>query len=237
MAISFRVLNTKGPFERKAALVRVLLVEDDALLADGLIRSLKQADYTVDWTPDGEEAESILRVLEFDLVILDLTLPNMDGMEILRVLRQRKVPVPVLIVTARSEVDNRIKGLDLGADDYLTKPFEMGEFDARVRALLRRSRADGLKALSCGALTLDMAARRAYVNDQPLDLPRREFHVLEVLMSRHGRIISKDQIIDSISDFHDELNPSTVEIYIHRIRKNSKRRTLRFEPFAVSGTS
>ncbi len=195
------------------------MVEDDALLADGLIRSLKQADYTVDWTADGEEAESILRVLEFDLVILDLTLPNMDGLEILRVLRQRKVPVPILIVTARSDVDNRIKGLDLGADDYLTKPFEMGEFDARVRALLRRSRADGLKALSCGALTLDMAARRAYLNDRPLDLPRREFHVLEVLMSRHGRIISKDQIIDSISDLSDEINPSTVEIYIHRIRK------------------
>ncbi len=154
------------------------MVEDDALLADGMIRSLKQADYTVDWTADGEEAESTLRVLEFDLVILDLTLPKMDGLEILRVLRQRKVPVPVLIVTARSDVDNRVKGLDLGADDYLTKPFEMGEFDARVRALLRRSRADGLNALSCGALTLDMAARRAYVNDQPLDLPRREFHVL-----------------------------------------------------------
>ena len=198
------------------------MVEDDTLLADGLMRSLKQADYTVDWTADGEEAETILRVHEFDLVILDLTLPNMDGLEILRSLRSRKVPVPVLIVTARHEVDNRIKGLDLGADDYLTKPFEMGEFDARVRALLRRSRADGLKALSCGALTLDMAARRAYLNDQPLDLPRREFHVLEVLMSRHGRIISKDQIIDSISDFHDELNPSTVEIYIHRIRKKLK---------------
>jgi two-component system OmpR family response regulator len=195
------------------------LVEDDALLADGLIRSLKQADYTVDWTADGEEAESILRVMEFDLVILDLTLPNLDGLEILRVLRERNVPVPVLIVTARSDVDNRIKGLDLGADDYLTKPFEMGEFDARVRALLRRSHADGLKVLSCGALTLDMAARRAYLNDQPLDLPRREFHVLEVLISRHGRIISKDQIIDSISDFDDEMNPSTVEIYIHRIRK------------------
>jgi two-component system OmpR family response regulator len=195
------------------------LVEDDALLADGMIRSLKQADYTVDWTADGEEAESTLRVLEFDLVILDLTLPKLDGLEILRVLRQRKVPVPVLIVTARSDVDNRVKGLDLGADDYLTKPFEMGEFDARVRALLRRSRADGLNVLSCGALTLDMAARRAYVNDRPLDLPRREFHVLEVLMSRHGRIVSKDQIIDSISDFNDEMNPSTVEIYIHRIRK------------------
>ena len=203
----------------KGSLVRVLVVEDDALLADGLMRSLRQADYTADWTADGEEAEAILRIQEFDLVILDLTLPHMDGLEILRLLRSRKAPVAVLIITARSEVDDRIKGLDLGADDYLTKPFEMGEFDARVRALLRRAHAHGLKALSCGPLTLDIAARRAFLNDRPLDLPRREFHLLEVLMSRQGRIISKDQIIDSISDFHDEMNPSTVEIYIHRIRK------------------
>lgn len=199
--------------------MRVLLVEDDAMLADGLMRSLKQADYTVDWTADGEEAEAILRIQEFDLVVLDLTLPHMDGLEILRLLRSHKVPVPVLIITARSEVDDRIKGLDQGADDYLTKPFEMGEFDARVRALLRRNRADGLEVLSCGSLTLDIVARRAFVNDQPLDLPRREFHLLEVLLSRQGRIISKDQIIDSISDFDDELNPSAVEIYIHRLRK------------------
>ncbi len=199
--------------------MRVLLVEDDAMLADGLMRSLKQADYTVDWTADGEEAETILRIQEFDLVVLDLTLPHMDGLEILRLLRARKVPVSVLVITARSEVDDRIRGLDLGADDYLTKPFEMREFDARVRALLRRSRADGLEILSCGSLSLDTVARRAYMNDQPLDLPRREFHLLEVLMSRQGRIISKDQIINSISDFHDELNPSAIEIYIHRLRK------------------
>jgi two-component system OmpR family response regulator len=189
------------------------------MLADGLMRSLKRADYTVDWSADGEEAEVILRIQEFDLVVLDLTLPHLDGLEILRLLRSHKVPVPVLIITARSEVDDRIKGLDQGADDYLTKPFEMGEFDARVRALLRRDRADGLEVLSRGSLSLDMVARRAYMNDQPLDLPRREFHLLEVLLSRQGRIISKDQIIDSISDFDDELNPSTVEIYIHRLRK------------------
>jgi DNA-binding response OmpR family regulator len=199
--------------------LRILLVEDDAMLADGLIRSLKQTGYSVDWTADGEEAEATLRVQEFDLVILDLTLPNMDGLDILHVLRSRKIAVPVLIITARSDVDDRIKGLDLGADDYLTKPFEMGEFDARIRALLRRSHADGLSILSCGGLTLDMDARRAFKNNQPLDLPRREFDILEVLMSRHGWIISKDQIIDSISDFDDELTPSTVEIYIHRLRK------------------
>jgi two-component system, OmpR family, response regulator len=199
--------------------VRVLLAEDDAMLADGLVRSLRQTGYMVDWTADGEEAEAILRVQEFDLVILDLTLPNMDGLEVLRILRARKILVPILIITARSEVEDRIKGLDLGADDYLTKPFELGEFDARVRALLRRSHADGLESLSCGALSLDISARRAYLNAEPLDLPRREFHLLEALMSKQGRIISKDQIIDSISDFDDELTPSTVEIYIHRLRK------------------
>lgn len=199
--------------------MRVLLVEDDAMLAHELVRSLKQAEYAVDWSADGEDAESILRVQKFDLVVLDLTLPGMDGLEILRHIRSSKVPVPVLIITARSEVDDRIKGLDLGADDYLTKPFEMGEFDARVRALLRRSRADGLKMLQCGDLSLDMAARRTFLKEQSLDMPRRELHILEVLMSHQGRIMSKDQIIDSISDFDDELTPSTVEIYIHRLRK------------------
>lgn len=199
--------------------MRVLLIEDDAMLADGLRRSLEQSDYSVDWTGDGEDAEMILRTQEYDIVILDLTLPKMDGLEILRTLRARKIPVPVLITTARSEVDDRIKGLDLGADDYLTKPFEMGEFDARVRALVRRSHASGLEVLSCGNLKLDMTARRAFINDQTLDLPRREFHILEALLSRQGRIISKDQITDFISNFNEDLNPSAVEIYIHRLRK------------------
>jgi DNA-binding response OmpR family regulator len=199
--------------------MRVLLVEDDIMLADGLKRSLTQADYTVDWTADGEDAEEILRDQEFDLVVLDLTLPGMDGLEILRSLRMRKKPVPVLIITARSELDDRIKGLDLGADDYLTKPFELGEFDARVRALLRRSHGEGLEKLACGALTVDITARRAFLDETPLDLPRREHHILEALVSRQGRIVSKDQIVDFISGYDEELNPSAVEIYISRLRK------------------
>lgn len=199
--------------------MRVLLVEDDAMLADGLTRSLKQAGYAVDWTSDGEEAEAVLHAQEFDLVILDLTLPHMDGLDILRALRGRKVATPVLIITARSEVNDRIRGLDLGADDYLTKPFEIGEFDARVRALLRRSHASGLEEVTCGGLTLDISAHRAFVEDMPLELPRREYHILEALMSRQGRIISKEQIIDFISDFDDDLNPSAVELYVHRLRK------------------
>lgn len=199
--------------------MRVLLIEDDAILADGLIRSLKQADYAVDWSSDGEEAEVILRTQTFDLVILDLTLPHMDGLELLRGFRDRRSPTPVLIITARSEVDDRIRGLDLGADDYLTKPFELGEFDARVCALMRRSQGRGLDRLTFGAIALDISARRAFLDDQPLDLPRREFHILEVLMTRQGSILNKEQIIDRISDFEEDLSPSAIEIYVSRLRK------------------
>lgn len=199
--------------------MRVLLIEDDVILADGLMRSLRQADYTVDWSSDGREARAILRSYDFDLVILDLTLPQLDGLELLNDLRKQGKRIPVLITTARSDVDDRIRGLDLGADDYLTKPFELGEFDARVRALIRRSHGSGLQQLSCGGLTLDLSARRAFIDSQPLELPRREFHILEVLMTGRGRILSKEQIIEHISNFDQELTPSAVEIYISRLRK------------------
>ena len=199
--------------------MRVLLIEDDTILADGLVRALKQADYAVDWSGDGIEARAILRTYDFDLVILDLTLPKLDGLELLRDLRDQKKQTPVLIITARSDVGDRIRGLDLGADDYLTKPFELGEFDARVRALIRRSHGSGLQRLSCGRLNLDLTAHRAFIDLEPLDLPRREFHILEALMTGRGRILNKEQIIDHISEFDDELSTSAVEIYISRLRK------------------
>ena len=199
--------------------MRVLLAEDDARLAESLVCSLKQAGYAVDWTDDGDEAEVILKVQDYDLVILDLTLPGMDGLELLRKIRTSHKMVPVLITTARSEVEDRIRGLDLGADDYLTKPFELGEFDARVRALLRRSAGRGLNKLVCGALSLDLAGRRAFLNSEPLNLPKREYHILEALATRQGQILSKAQIIDRILDFDEELSPSAIEIYIHRLRK------------------
>ncbi|MCP3668620.1 MAG: response regulator transcription factor [Gammaproteobacteria bacterium] len=199
--------------------MHVLLVEDDTILADGLIRSLKQSDFTVDWSRDGGEAKAILRTYDFDLVILDLTLPKLDGLDLLRDLRHQRKQTPVLIITARSEVSDRIHGLDMGADDYLTKPFQLREFEARVRALIRRSHGSGLQQLSCGRLTLDLSARRAFIDSDPLNLPRREFHILEVLMAGQGHILNKEQIIDHISDFDDELNPSAVETYISRLRK------------------
>jgi two-component system OmpR family response regulator len=207
--------------------MRIFLIEDDTILADGLVRALKQADYAVDWSGDGNEARAILRTYDFDLVILDLTLPKLDGLELLRDLRDQKKQTPVLIITARADVDDRIRGLDLGADDYLTKPFELGEFDARVRALIRRSHGSGLQRLSCGRLTLDLTAHRAFIDSEPLELPRREFHILEVLMTGRGRILNKEQIIDHISEFDHELSPSAVEIYISRLRK-------KLEPAGVS---
>lgn len=212
--------------------MRILLVEDDAILADGLSRSLRQSDYAVDWIAQGDEAAAILKTETFDLVVLDLTLPGLDGLDILKRLRSQKHSTPVLIITARSDVDDRIAGLNLGADDYLTKPFNMGEFDARVRALLRRSQRQGLETIDCGDLTMDMSARRAFVAGKALNLPRREFHILEVLMTRRGRILSKEQIVDFIADFDEELSPSAVEIYIHRLRKKLEKssaaiRTLR----------
>ncbi|MCB2100185.1 MAG: response regulator transcription factor [Rhodobacterales bacterium] len=199
--------------------MRVLLIEDDPILADGLVRALRQAGYAVDWSGDGPEAEAILRAQDYDLVVLDLTLPGLDGLELLRGLRGRRAATPVLIITARAEVDDRIRGLDLGADDYLTKPFELGEFDARVRALLRRSRGRGLGRLTLGGLTVDIAARRAFIGDAPLDLRRREFGVLEVLMTAQGRILDKTRIIDHVAGFDEELSPAAVEIYISRLRK------------------
>jgi two-component system, OmpR family, response regulator len=218
--------------------MRVLLIEDDTVLADGLARSLKLAGHTVAWWANGEDAIGVLLVEKFNLVVLDLGLPDMDGLDILRTLRGRKATVPVLIITARSLVEDRIKGLDMGADDYLTKPFELIEFDARVRALLRRRYADGLDALICGDLSLDIAARRVFLSEKPLDLPRRELHILEAIMSRKGHLISKNQVVDFISTYNEDLNPSAVETYISRLRKklrgsNVEIRTIRGMGYSI----
>src|SRR5450759_860261 len=141
--------------------MRVLIVEDDPVLADGLTRSLRQADYAVDCVNDGTEADHVLATQSYDLVILDLGLPRVDGFEVLRHLRHRGIKVPVLILTARDALQDRVKGLDLGADDYMTKPFDLPELEARVRALIRRGQAGGSAVLTHGPLTLDTSGRRA----------------------------------------------------------------------------
>jgi len=199
--------------------MRVLIAEDDPVLADGLTRSLRGSDYAVDCVIDGGEADLVLTAQNYDLVILDLALPRLDGYEILRRLRRRGSKTPVLILTARDALEDRVKGLDLGGDDYLTKPFDLPELEARVRALIRRGQSGGGSILSHGALTLDTTGRRATLDGEPLDLSARELGVLEVLMLRSGRVVNKDQLAEQLYGWDEEVGVNAIEVYVHRLRR------------------
>jgi len=199
--------------------MRVLIVEDDPVLADGLTRTLRQADYAVDCINDGAEADHVLAAQSYDLVILDLGLPKIDGFEVLRRLRHRGAKVPVLVLTARDALQDRVKGLDLGADDYMAKPFDLPELEARVRALIRRGQSGGSSTLTHGALTLDIAGRRATLNDEPLELSARELGVLEVLMMRSGRVVGKEQLAEQLYGWDEEVGANAIEVYVHRLRR------------------
>lgn len=199
--------------------MRILIAEDDPVLADGLTRSLHQADYAVDCVATGDQADHVLIAQSYDLVILDLGLPRLDGFEVLRRLRHRGSKVPVLVLTARDALDDRVRGLDLGADDYLTKPFDLPELEARVRALIRRGQSGGGSVLSHGALRLDTAGRRATLNGTPLDLSARELGVLEVLMHRSGRVVNKEQLAEQLYGWDEEVGANAIEVYVHRLRR------------------
>ena len=199
--------------------MRLLLVEDDVVLADALARALRRAGYAVDHLSCGTEANSALIEAVHDLVILDLGLPGMDGFEVLRRLRARGATVPVLILTAREAVQERVYGLDLGADDYLLKPFEMSELEARVRALLRRGVAGGGAVIQWGALRFDSAGRRVFLGERPIDLSARELGVLEALLARVGKVVSKEQLMEHLCDWGEVVGPNAIEVYVHRLRK------------------
>jgi len=199
--------------------MRILIAEDNPVLADGLTRSLRASDYAVDCATDGGEADHVLAAQNYDLVILDIGLPKLDGYEVLRRLRRRGSKTPVLFLTARDGLDDRVRGLDLGGDDYLTKPFDLPELEARVRAHIRRGQSGGGSLLVHGALTLDTAGRRATLNGEPLDLSAREFGVLEVLMLRSGRVVNKDQLAEQLYGWDEEVGPNAIEVYVHRLRR------------------
>lgn len=199
--------------------MRILIAEDDPTLADGLTRSLHQADHAVDCVPDGEQADHVLTAQNYDLVILDLGLPKLDGYEVIRRLRRRGATVPVLVLTARDALADRVRGLDLGADDYLTKPFELPELEARVRALIRRGQSGGSSLLTHGPLALDTGGRRATLDNVPLELSAREFGVLEVLMLRSGRVVNKEQLAEQLYGWEEEVGSNAIEVYVHRLRK------------------
>lgn len=207
--------------------MRILIVEDDPVLADGLTRSLRGADYAVDCLNSGAEADHVLAAQPYDLVILDIGLPGLDGLEVLRRLRRRGAAVPVLMLTARDSLTDRVKGLDIGADDYMVKPFDLRELEARVRALIRRGQSGGASALTHGALVLDTAGRRATLAGEALELSARELGVLEVLMMRSGRVVNKEQLAEQLYGWDEEVGPNAIEVYVHRLRR-------KLEPAGVS---
>ena len=212
--------NTKLKYQAQGgSTMRVLIAEDDQVLADGLLRSLRSGGYAVDQVSSGTEADAALASHEFDLVILDLGLPKMHGLDVLKRLRARGSSMPVLILTAADSVEQRVKGLDLGADDYMAKPFSLQELEARVRALTRRGLGTASTVIKHGPLNFDATGRVAYLNDQMLDLSAREIGLLEVLLQRTGRLVSKDQLVERLCEWGEEVSNNAIEVYIHRLRK------------------
>jgi len=199
--------------------MRILLAEDDPVLADGLSRSLRAVGYAVDVVDAGDQADVALAAQPYDLLILDLGLPRMSGLDVLRRLRGRKSPVPVLILTAADSVEQRVRGLDHGADDYMAKPFALSELEARVRALTRRAAGVTQTLIRHGPLTLDQVGRVAAIDGQPLDLSARELGLLEILMQRTGRLVSKEQLVDHLCEWGDEVSNNAIEVYVHRLRR------------------
>ena len=197
--------------------MRILVVEDDSLLAQGLTRILSRAGHAVDQAENGLQADKALRTAPYELVVLDIGLPDIDGFEVLRRLRRRHAATNVLVLTARDAVEDRVHGLDLGADDYLTKPFSVTEFEARVRALLRRTSLPA-GAISMGGLTVDVEAKRVRVDGTSIELTVREWALLELFMARPGRVLSKEQIAQQLADYDAQLTPNAIEVYVSRLR-------------------
>jgi two-component system response regulator TctD len=200
--------------------VRILLVEDDPEIGDAVLRRLRRDGYAVDWQRDGRSADEVLQYQRYELVVLDIGLPRLDGFAVLRNLRGRGDRTPVLMLTARSNIEDRVDALDVGADDYLSKPFDARELDARCRALLRRSQGHASGITRVGALSFDRAAKVVRVGDgPPLPLPGREFRLLEIFLGHVGRVISKDEIASQLFDFDDEVGENAIELYVGRLRR------------------
>ncbi|WP_347309678.1 response regulator [Defluviimonas sp. SAOS-178_SWC] len=199
--------------------MRILLVEDDTLLGRGVSAGLVQAGWAVDWVTDGLDAETALRATAYDAVVLDLGLPGIDGLTVLRQLRAKMDPTPVLVLTARDTTADRVAGLDAGGDDYLVKPFELAELQARLRALVRRSKGAAAPILHHGRVALDPAGRTVLLDGVPVALSAREFATLQELMLNAGRVRTRSQLEDSLYGWGDEIGSNTVEVYVHNLRR------------------
>ena len=208
--------------------MRILIAEDDQVLADGLLRTLRASGAAVDHVANGSEADAALMTSsEFDLFILDLGLPKMHGLEVLKRLRARGNSMPVLILTAADSVDERVKGLDYGADDYMAKPFSLQELEARVRALTRRGMGSTSATIKHGPLVYDQAGRMATIDGRMVELSARELGLLEVLLQRSGRLVSKDQLVERLCEWGEEVSNNAIEVYIHRLRKKIEKGPIR----------
>lgn len=199
--------------------MRILVVEDTARIAQAVSARLRGQGHAVDCLASGLEAQEVLQYQRYDLILLDLGLPDWDGTALLNWLRKRGDKVPVLVVTARSAVSDRIAALDLGADDYLIKPFDPEELEARIRALLRRVQGEAINETRLGRLALDRAARVVRVAERRLDLPQREFRVLEILLAGTGKVLAKEEIADQLFNFDEATGLNAVEVYVGRLRR------------------
>lgn len=199
--------------------MRILLAEDDPMLGDGLRAGLRQLGFQVDWVRDGAAAERELASGVYTAAVLDLGLPVKDGLDVLRALRARKIATPVLVLTARDAVPDRVRGLDLGADDYVVKPVDLHELGARLRALVRRSHGQPQDTLRCAGVLLDPAARQASLNGEAVVLSAREFDLLHALMLNAGRVLSREQLERHLYSWGHEVESNAVEVHIHHLRR------------------
>jgi two-component system response regulator QseB len=199
--------------------VRLLLVEDDAMIGGGLRKGLRQDGFSVDWVSDGAAAEAALDAGNYELMLLDLGLPRKPGLDVLRNLRRKNNPIPVLILTAREAVSERVAGLDAGADDYLVKPFDFDELEARIRALLRRRAGRVESLLKHGGVTLNPATREVMFKGTPVNLSAREFSLLQALLDRPGAVLSRAQLEEKLYGWGDEVESNAIEVHIHSLRK------------------
>jgi two-component system OmpR family response regulator/two-component system response regulator QseB len=199
--------------------MRILLVEDDPELGDGLTVGLRQAGFAVDWLRDGNSADQALQSESFDLVVLDLGLPRLSGMDVLSRARGRGLTVPILILTARDATGDKVSGLDAGADDYLVKPIDLDELSARIRALTRRSAGRAAPLLTHGELAVDLAAHRVTLAGQEIELSSREYSLLQMLLENAGRVLTRTQLEQSVYGWRDEPDSNALEVHIHHLRK------------------
>jgi DNA-binding response OmpR family regulator len=207
--------------------MRALLVEDDALLGDGLRAGLRQAGFEVDWVRDGADAAHAAETESCAAIVLDLGLPNMDGLAVLRRLRARGTKTPILILTARDAIQDRVTGLDAGADDYVVKPVDLAELAARLRALVRRARGEAAPALRRGDLELDPAAHRVVFRGRSVELSAREFALLHELMLNAGRVLSREQLEERLYSWGREVESNAVEVHVHHLRRKLSPRLIR----------